>query len=169
MNDTSPSPSGRRFRKLRIAFSAACGILCLLLIVLWVRSITTYDYAQGTVFPQLAPNGKLRATHLTIHSYGNVLSVIWATDSTATKFPPWRYGSRPTRTLRESWKLTYLPHDGNLGGMQLQSPYWLLVVAIGVFAASPWIPIRRRFSLRTLLIGMTVVAVLLGSVVWAVC
>ena len=27
-----------RFRKLRIAWSVACGIACVLLIVLWVRS-----------------------------------------------------------------------------------------------------------------------------------
>jgi hypothetical protein len=26
-----------KFRKLRIAFSAVCGVLCLLLIALWVR------------------------------------------------------------------------------------------------------------------------------------
>jgi hypothetical protein len=34
MSETTPSPGGRRFRKLRIAWSIACGILCLLLITL---------------------------------------------------------------------------------------------------------------------------------------
>jgi hypothetical protein len=34
-------------RKLRIAFSAVCGILCLLLIVLWVRSHRAEDRASG--------------------------------------------------------------------------------------------------------------------------
>jgi hypothetical protein len=31
------------FRKLRIAFSATCGIACVLLIVLWVRSCSWFD------------------------------------------------------------------------------------------------------------------------------
>jgi hypothetical protein len=35
--------AGMRFRKLRIAISAVCGVLCLLLIVLWVRSYTYGD------------------------------------------------------------------------------------------------------------------------------
>ena len=155
-------------RYLRIAFSVTCGIACVLLLVLWVRSLTTFEYAQGTVFPRLTSDGNLRATHLSIHSYDNVLSVIWATDSTRTKFRSWRYGSRPIQgSYRESWKLTYFPHDGNLGGTQFQAPYWLLVAAAGVFAALPWIPIPQRFSLRTLLIVMTLVAVGLGLIVWA--
>ncbi len=32
-----------RFRKLRIAWSVGCGVLCLLLIVLWVRSYWRLD------------------------------------------------------------------------------------------------------------------------------
>ena len=32
-----------RFRKLRIAWSVGCGIACVLLIVLWVRSYTVID------------------------------------------------------------------------------------------------------------------------------
>ena len=96
-----------------------------------------------------------------------MLSVIWATDRTPTEFPPWHYGSRPSEAYRESWKLTYFPHDGNLGGTPFQSPYWLLVAVAGLFAALPWIPIPRRFSLRTLLIAMTLVAVVLGQIAWA--
>src|SRR5262245_8434139 len=32
-----------KFRKLRIAFSVTCGVICLLLIVLWVRSYWWHD------------------------------------------------------------------------------------------------------------------------------
>src|SRR5688572_586498 len=32
-----------KHRKLRIAFSAVCGVLCLMLIVLWVRSYSWFD------------------------------------------------------------------------------------------------------------------------------
>ena len=44
-------------------------------------------------------------------------------------------------------------------------PYWLPVLISGVFAATPWIKWSRGFSLRTLLIGTTLVAVGLGLVV----
>src|SRR5712671_2831573 len=38
-----------RFRKLRIAWSVACGIACVLLIVLWVRSYWWFDSAVGPI------------------------------------------------------------------------------------------------------------------------
>jgi hypothetical protein len=43
---TAPEAPQRRFRKLRIAFSITCGIACLLLIGLWVRS---YSHADDLV------------------------------------------------------------------------------------------------------------------------
>jgi hypothetical protein len=49
-----------KYRKLRIAWSVACGVLCLLLVVLWVRShlhfeqhiqrVSTTDYVAYTSF-----------------------------------------------------------------------------------------------------------------------
>jgi hypothetical protein len=39
---------GTRFRKLRIAFSAVCGIACVLLIALWVRSYMWRDNDGGS-------------------------------------------------------------------------------------------------------------------------
>jgi hypothetical protein len=39
----------RLIRSLRIAVSAVCGILCLLLIVLWVRSYWWLDIISGPV------------------------------------------------------------------------------------------------------------------------
>src|SRR3954470_13955494 len=45
MNTPNPRPDvcRMRFRKLRIAWSVVCGIACVLLIVLWVRSYTQLD------------------------------------------------------------------------------------------------------------------------------
>jgi hypothetical protein len=39
--------AGVRFRKLRIAWSVGCSVLCLLLIVLWVRSYHQQAYSMG--------------------------------------------------------------------------------------------------------------------------
>jgi hypothetical protein len=53
-------------------------------------------------------------------------------------------------------------------GLQTASAYmhfWVPVLLSVVFAAVPWL--RWKFSLRTLLITTTLIAVLLGLVVWA--
>ena len=83
-----------KYRKLRIAFSAVCGIVCLLLIVLWVQ------------------------------------------------------GYRNT-------------------GLISSLPFAFPTLILFVLTVAPWAS-AIRFSLRTLLIGMTLVAALLGAVVWAV-
>jgi hypothetical protein len=46
-------------------------------------------------------------------------------------------------------------------------PYWLLIMFFAIAAASVWIRWSKRFSLRTLLIVTTLVAVGLGVVAWA--
>lgn len=35
-----------KYRKLRVTWSAVCGIICLLLIALWVRSYWWFDHLQ---------------------------------------------------------------------------------------------------------------------------
>jgi len=61
---------------------------------------------------------------------------------------PWSvYSRRPIPTVR------------------LNLPLWCIVTAAIVVGASPWIGLRR-FSLRTLLIATTLVAVGLGLIVW---
>jgi hypothetical protein len=46
----------------------------------------------------------------------------------------------------------------------IRVPFWLMAIVTSVLAAAPWVP--SRFSLRTLLIATTLVAVLLGLIVW---
>ena len=52
----------------------------------------------------------------------------------------------------------------NTAGSACEFPYWLPIMLTGVFATIPWL--RLRFSLRTLLIVTTLVALALGLVVW---
>jgi hypothetical protein len=47
---------------------------------------------------------------------------------------------------------------------RLDVPYWFAVMLMIVASATPWFPLR--FSLRTLLIATTLVAVVLGLAVW---
>jgi hypothetical protein len=43
--------------------------------------------------------------------------------------------------------------------------YWVLVLVAATFASVPWVHRMRRFSLRTLLIAMTLAAAGLGMIV----
>ena len=54
-----PSNTLMRFRKLRIAWSVGCGIACVLLIVLWVRSYKTLYWCYG-----LPHNGQVLHLHV---------------------------------------------------------------------------------------------------------
>ena len=45
-------------------------------------------------------------------------------------------------------------------------PFWLPTLFVGVLAGVPWL--RYRFSLRTLLIATTLIAMVLGVIVWSV-
>jgi hypothetical protein len=55
--------------------------------------------------------------------------------------------------------------DGNRWGFQIGIPYWLLTLGTAALAALP--ELRCHFSLRTLLIAMTLVAVALAAIVYA--
>jgi hypothetical protein len=101
-----------RFRKLRSVWSAGCGIVCLLLIALWLLSLIINELGAGS--------------------------------QTTTK---------TSRVLIE---------EGFYRHIQTLLPAMLFAAA----ALAPWFP--YRFSLRTLLIVTTLVAVLLGAVIWAV-
>lgn len=47
----------------------------------------------------------------------------------------------------------------------IMMPHWFAVLAAATLAALPWLPFKR-FSLRTLLIAITAVALVLGLAVW---
>ena len=50
---------------------------------------------------------------------------------------------------------------------RLELHCWFPVLLSIMLAVAPWIRLSKRFSLRTLLIATTLVAVVLGLVVWA--
>src|SRR5688500_18594160 len=122
----------RIVRLLRIAFSVVCGIVCLLLIALWVRSLHERDLAScGNV---TIASTKGRAVFYTLPN-GN---------------GPWRLEDHPNyaavATAPSGLPLAF----GNVpAGPYITTPYWfltLLMMSAGIFAL-PY----RRFSLRTLL------------------
>ena len=146
-----------RFRKLRLAWSVGCGITCVVLIVLWVRSYHYFDKLEG-------PIGSQRA--FGIESFPGHLD-----------FFVWRFIDQPQPWSRHTYSLSELPEQGivlpqiclgfyswdqqDYFGIRL--PYWFLSVAAAILVPAPWL--RWRFSLRILLIATTLIAVVLGLIV----
>jgi hypothetical protein len=145
-----------RFRKLRIAWSVVCGIACVLVIVLWVRSYWWLDLAIGK--------------HGSLHSLEGCILCGLGEDPTRQQVFIF------SQNLNEMHQAGSIIHSGATHGFLLRRepkslriglPHWLLAFASVCLAAAPWIRWKLSFSLRTLLIGTTTVAVVLGLVVYA--
>ena len=154
------------YRRLRIAFSAICGVLCLLLILLWVRSYWWSDRVIDTVSREvelLSIRGQLRCsvqTRLpgkTPHPWRHVSH--WIGDRSADTFNWFRHC--PSLGWASHWpgNVFRVGHDNLLNSNSVGRHCYLFV------SNAP--RLRWRFSLRTLLIATTVVAVELGVVIWA--
>ena len=144
-----------RFRKLRIAWSIACGIACVLLCVLWGRS---YWYADDLVIT-LTKTRQLELQSVPGRCIG---FIAYAPSRPISSF------ARYMRTTPEGAEHAHLKH-GVLGGEWAMSTvwvaHWILAAVFLLLGIVPWAR-YVRFSLRTLLIATTLIAVVLGLAVW---
>lgn len=149
----------RLVRGLRIAWTAVFGILCVLLILLWVRSYWSVDYVDTSK--------ALHNWHVASRK-GEILI------SESYSPPP------PVAVRRWDWNFNYewyykqnFPERVLLGfqfhhgwdGKRTTVPYWFPVVLSALPIALVWLP--WKFSLRTLLIATTFIAVMLGLATYA--
>jgi hypothetical protein len=148
-----------RFRKLRIAWSVVWGLAGVLLIVLWVRSHYICDainlrYRESHYAWIVAVRGGiiLELTEIR-NSRGFSGFAIDHLEATQMKFPAFA-DVHWVRVLRL----------GNL--TEVYAPIWLPILFVAMIAAVPWLGWSNRFTLRTLLIATTLVAVVLGLIVW---
>jgi hypothetical protein len=152
------------FHKLRILWSVFWGLACVLLIVLWVRSYSWEDMFLAQTNSQLLQFQSMRG-HLRYFAVDEVTHPL-----------PWfisQYiGDMSSDDKREwdgkfhKWGLIVLKP-----GIQFSSPatvfavpIWFAAILVALLGLPTWIP--WRFSLRTLLIGTTLVAVVLGLIVY---
>ena len=141
---------------LRIALTALSLTACVLLVALWVRSYWKIDEIGG-----ISPNGLVAfLLDRGVIGYG------WETSP--------RSILNVERWYREVRYPAQYPMPGTLGfyygtptpGLTCVTlPYWFIVLVTAATAISPWLPWSKRFSLRTLLIATTLVAVGMGIVV----
>ena len=149
----------RILRLLRIAFSVACGIVCLLLVVLWVRSQRGLDSVRIPLSPQ-------RYFHSTTVP-GHIIFGVWK--SSGPHHFEVRYVSHEKHFARVQPSPNHRWTSGfaiqRSGGMAIVMPLWCAALLSGVLAALSWFRWSAQYSLRTLLIATTLVAVLLGLAV----
>jgi hypothetical protein len=149
------------FRNVRIAFSVVCGIVCLTLVVLWGRSYWRCDIIEG------------KGATSTYFIFGSARGIIGLGGSpdflSGSKITQWGFDSYPPdydEPLPEPQFLGF-HFDQNQLGTELVVPFWFPVLVTAGMAVFPWIQNTKRYSLRTLLIATTLVAVLLGAIVYA--
>jgi hypothetical protein len=173
-----------KYHNLRIAWSVTWGVVALLLCVLWVRSYTTVDqlhlpFGGSECFTVASRKGALallRYAHnpqptgvcsYPVANQRNFAPVHYRDEQTYLGFA---FFSRPAYFyLKWSGNPANTTRESTIVGSCLLVPCWSLIIVTGILSATPWFPWYRlrRFSLRTLLIATTLVAVALGLVVWA--
>jgi hypothetical protein len=143
-----------RFRKQRIAWSVFWGMVCVLMFLLWMRSYKYFDDATYNAGARGVSISSLRGA--IVVRFGPVVSrrffsqsSIALEDFKANLFPS-PYGIH----TKAPWVIISLPH-------------WFYVVITAATALLAWFaPSYKRFSLRTVLIATTLVAGMLGLIVW---
>jgi hypothetical protein len=141
------------YRKLRIAWSVAWGILCLLLIVFWVRSYWRYDLFQR----------ESKGNGFRIHSGVGVVQLKIGGGLRGSGLVSGRIVGGPKHLQSSPFSKVFKSFERKTSEWIV--PIWFFVLCSGAPAVGPLL--RWRFSLRTLLIAMTLVSAGLGWAVYA--
>jgi hypothetical protein len=141
-----------RFRKLRIAWSAVCGVACVLLIVWWVRSYWRLD-----IITRISASSST-----TIRSDAGLITLI----QSVFGGPIIGGGSWQHVFDNASWGMQFWQFDWAWDSriLLIRVPIWVAALAAAILARAPWIRWSRRFSLRALLIATTLIALVLGMI-----
>lgn len=155
-------------RKLRIAVSVFFGVLTIVLCVLWVRSYWQVDSftfrSKHRSYELISVCGKVRANRwipggsviIPLPPLSNNTDWYFSTAelSEFVALPSFSFQTQ-RQTVNGSWTdATFITFH-----------YWLVCGMSLLGVCMPWI--RSRYSLRTLLIATTLVAVVLGLGMWA--
>jgi hypothetical protein len=135
---------------LRIAVTACSLTACVLLVALWVRSYGWTYIIKGGIYSLWLQEG-----HISLHASPYGLRQPWQQFSYETP-----ESIREFYEHRSDW--AYIVESN---GWNITIPHWFLGLLAAALATVPWIRWSKRFSLRTLLIATTLVAVALALVV----
>lgn len=136
-------------RRIRIAVSMLFALVALALCVLWVRSYFRCDTIYTASRTYKSVNGELAVEPI------RQKVLLWSVDRNPVyaELPSSNFGFRYASVRGVSWPV-------------LQ--YWSPVLIFAALSLVPWIDrLPHRYSVSTLLITMTLVALLLGALTWA--
>ena len=165
-----------RFRKLRITWSIVCALACVLLSMLWARSYWWNDQ----YFCQFS------AKFLVIESYEGELTLGFTAPTKSWQMPQdldleWWGGQSILMMEHHVYYTSHTSYDDNASlftklirpfrrelPIGIVVPTWFVVGLLAMLAIAPWIRhLSWRFSLRTLLIIMALVALVMGLIFYA--
>jgi len=143
-----------KYCKLRIAWSVVCGLLGLLLIALWVRNYHAMLAADSYL---VTLNHRLMQEQFQLDNLRSSIKGGPSRQSASQQF-------KIARVQQEIAQYRAAQQQQSLLKSVIEQ-HWFLLLLASSLAAVPWI--RRQYSLRTLLAGMTLVAVVLGLAICA--
>ncbi len=160
-----------RFRKLRIAWSVMCGIACLLLIVLWAH--TVHNQIKGFTWVSDSRTVSFVIFRHWIQFDGGYYDASFPDALRPDGYYYDHHVDHPDPLTSPVHRWLAQHHNPPLtdrSTMTIAGPLWCPILLTTLLAILPWtisLDRLRRFSLRTLLIATTLVALVLGLAVWA--
>jgi hypothetical protein len=139
---------------LRIGVTGLCLTASVLLVALWVRS-----YWYSDIIYRADASGSLIAMK---SNYGALTFL--QVNTSITRDWVIQLDSRPSTKERQAF---FWDDNGDVAGIMV--PFWAMAMPLALLAVVtgiPGIPWSKRFSLRTLLIATTLVALGLGMIVY---
>lgn len=150
-----------KWRILKITWSILSIGSCLLIVGLWLRSYRTID---GVTVPMTS------SWSLELVSVKGLIGI--GKSSTASSWSTMQMSFDEWQTLMILAGVQFpsstwggMVHEKNSTGLCV--PYWMLLIVAGALAIAPWAGWRWRFSLRAMLIVMTLSALALGLLIYA--
>lgn len=159
----APQPRSSKWFALRIATSVFFAVLAVALLVLWVRSYYWHDLAIApitttTAFRISSFRGRVIFDNLPPRSSR---TWIWRADDLGAA-EQWRQ-----QDAESKWAWRSLPQPRRTH-VTIAFPIWSVTLVAVSLTTLSWLSKAKRFSLRTLLIATTLVAVVLGLVCYIV-
>jgi 4-amino-4-deoxy-L-arabinose transferase-like glycosyltransferase len=131
------------WKYLKVAVTAVSLLVCVLLVALWVRSYSYWDYypleIDDEFFSMMSVNGMFAVIKDDVPYFVDKDR----DESVDPSEPPWWFESKDDVLV-------------------VIAPHWFYATIFAAIAAIPWM--KWRFSLRTLLIVMTLFAVFFGMI-----
>jgi hypothetical protein len=143
------------FRRLLNIASIVCLVLCVAFMGMCVRSYWSTDSIDGNCFG--------RYDFVAASGHARFLVVAYEQQRGQTALS-WRVKQGPVEACSEA--TTWFSFCVLSNPLTLSIPRWPVILLTGIIAALTWIRAPWRFTLRSLFIATTFLAVVLGMIAW---